>query len=54
MIGRLGFVAPLPFVVSPWAVLSWLLGVLLLSAVAAWLPARRAAELPIALALAEV
>lgn len=54
MIGRLGFVAPLPFVVSPWAVLSWLLGVLLLSAAAAWLPARRAAELPIALALAEV
>ena len=54
MIGSLGFVAPLPFVVSPWAVLSWLLGVLLLSALAAWLPARRAAELPIALALAEV
>jgi putative ABC transport system permease protein len=54
MIGRLGFVAPLPFAVSPPALLAWLVLVLLVSLAAAWLPARRAAQLPIALALAQV
>lgn len=54
LIGQLGFVAALPYVVSPMALLMWLALVLALSAMAAWVPARRAAELPIALALAQV
>lgn len=56
LVGQLGFVAPLPFTVSSAAVLVWLVLVLVLavSNVAAWLPSRRAADLPIALALAEV
>lgn len=54
MIGGLGFVAPLPFAVSPLALLAWVALVLLVSLAAAWPPARRAAQLPIALALAQV
>lgn len=54
MIGRLGFVAPLPFALSLPALLSWLLLVLVVSLGAAWVPARRAAELPVALALVQV
>ncbi len=54
MIGGLGFVAPLPFALSLPALLAWLALVLLVSFGAAWVPARRAAELPIALALAQV
>ena len=54
IVGSLGFVAPLPFSLSPLALLAWLAGVVVVSAGAAWLPARRAAELPIALALVQV
>ena len=54
IVGGLGFVAPLPFSVSPLALLVWLALVVAVSAGAAWLPARRAAELPITLALAQV
>lgn len=54
LIGQLGFVAALPYLISPVALLMWLALVLALSALAAWVPARRAAELPIALALARV
>jgi putative ABC transport system permease protein len=54
MIGGLGFVAPLPFSVSPFAVAAWLLLVMAVSLGAAWLPARRAAGLRIGQALAEV
>lgn len=54
LIGQLGFVAPLPFAVSPWAMLAWVTLVLLVSLTAAWFPARRAAQLPIALALVQV
>ena len=54
IVGGLGFVAPLPFSVSPVALLVWLALVIAVSAGAAWLPARRAAELPIAQALAQV
>lgn len=54
LIGRLGFVAPLPFALSPLALLAWLALVLLVSLAAAWPPARRAAQLPIALALVQV
>ena len=54
MIGQLGFIAPLPFAVSPLAMLAWVVLVLLVSLTAAWFPARRAAQLPIALALVQV
>lgn len=54
VIGGLGFVAPLPFTVTPSAMVMWLLLVTLVSLGAAWLPARRAAGLRIAQALAEV
>ena len=54
IVGGLGFVAPLPFSVSPLALLVWLALVITVSAGAAWLPARRAAELPIAQALVQV
>ncbi|MBC7956120.1 MAG: ABC transporter permease, partial [Cytophagales bacterium] len=54
VIGGLGFVAPLPFAVAPSAIVAWLLLVTLVSLGAAWLPARRAAGLRIAQALAEV
>jgi len=54
MIGGLGFVAPLPFSVSAFAAAAWLLLVMVVSLAAAWLPARRAAALRIAQALAQV
>jgi len=54
MIGGLGFVAPLPFTVSAPAVLAWLVLVVAVSFAAAWLPARHAAGLRIAQALAQV
>jgi putative ABC transport system permease protein len=54
LVGRLGFVAPLPFTVSPLALLLWLGLVQAVAALAAWLPARRAADLPIAQALGRV
>ena len=54
VIGGLGFVAPLPFAVAPAALVAWLLLVMTVSLGAAWPPARRAAGLRIAQALAEV
>jgi putative ABC transport system permease protein len=54
MIGSLGFVAPLPFSVSPPAMVAWLLLVMAVSLGAAWLPARRAAGLRVAQALVQV
>ncbi|MBI5716254.1 MAG: ABC transporter permease [Burkholderiales bacterium] len=53
-VGKLGFVAPLPFAVSPAAALGWLLGVLALSWVAGWLPARAAGRASIAVAMQAV
>lgn len=54
VVGGLGFIAPLPFSILPLALPLWLALVVAVSAGAAWLPARRAAELPIAIALAAV
>jgi putative ABC transport system permease protein len=54
MIGGLGFVAPLPFSVSWLGGVAWLALVMGVSLGAAWPPARRAAGLRIAQALAEV
>ena len=53
-VGRLGFVAPLPFAVSPAAALGWLIGSIGLSWLAGWIPARSAARASIAAALQEV
>ncbi len=53
LIGRLGFLAPLPFVVSPAAMLGWLGLVTLGGTLATLLPARRAARLTVRAALAE-
>lgn len=53
IVGRLGFLAPLPFVVAPWAMFAWL-GLVAAGGVAATLlPARRAARLGVRAALAE-
>ncbi len=54
MIGRLGFLAPLPFVISLPSVAGWLGLVGTLSIVATWLPARRAAAIPVRRALSEL
>jgi putative ABC transport system permease protein len=53
LIGQLGFLAPLPFVLAPWAMLAWLALVLIAAVVATLLPARRAASLTVCEALAE-
>jgi putative ABC transport system permease protein len=53
-IGRLGFLAPLPFVVSTTALVGWLVLVSAFSLVATWLPARRAAGISVREALARV
>jgi putative ABC transport system permease protein len=54
LIGRLGFVAPLPFAVEPVGVFSWLALTTVLAALTAWLPARGASRLPVAKALQSV
>jgi putative ABC transport system permease protein len=54
MIGRLGFLAPLPFVVSTTAVVSWVLLVTAFSLLATWLPARRAAGISVREAVSEL
>jgi putative ABC transport system permease protein len=54
LIGRLGFLAPLPFVVSPPAMMGWVAFVLGAGVLAAFLPARRAASMTIHAALAEI
>lgn len=53
-IGRLGFLAPLPFVVSTGAFLGWVGLVSAFSLVATWLPARRAAGISVREAIAQV
>lgn len=52
LIGNLGFLASLPFVIVPGAAISWLVLVGGVSLLATWLPARRAAALNIREALA--
>jgi putative ABC transport system permease protein len=54
MIGRLGFLAPLPFVVSTPAVVVWLGLVSVSSLLATWLPARRAARISVREAIAQL
>jgi putative ABC transport system permease protein len=54
MIGRLGFLAPLPFVVSIAAMVGWLLLVSTFSLLATWLPARRAASISVREAISQV
>jgi putative ABC transport system permease protein len=51
LVGRLGFVAPLPFAVAPAGVIGWVLASAALAALAAWWPARAAGRLGIAQAL---
>ena len=54
LVGRLGFVAPLPFVISPFAALVWLLLIGVAAILATLLPARRASQLSVAQALASL
>ncbi|MGZ3183485.1 MAG: FtsX-like permease family protein [Telluria sp.] len=54
LVGRLGFVAPLPFAVSWPSAGGWALVLSAGGALACWAPARRAVRLPIAAALASV
>ena len=54
LIGRLGFLAPLPFVLSTAAVVGWLALVSVFSLIATWLPARRAARISVREAISEV
>jgi putative ABC transport system permease protein len=53
-LGRLGFLAPLPFVVSFAAAAGWLGVVLVASLLTTWLPARRAARVSVREAIAHV
>lgn len=54
LVGRLGFVAPLPFVIAAAPALGWLALVGAVSVVATVLPARRAARLSVAQALVQL
>ncbi|MEO7494468.1 MAG: FtsX-like permease family protein [Massilia sp.] len=51
LVGQLGFVAPLPFVVAAAPAAAWLALLALLSVLATWLPARRAGQSSVAVAL---
>jgi putative ABC transport system permease protein len=53
-LGRLGFMAPLPFVVSSNGMALWTLLVIAASVLATWLPARRAASISVREAIAHV
>jgi putative ABC transport system permease protein len=53
-LGRLGFLAPLPFVVSGTGMALWALLVSVASVLASWLPARRAARISVREAIAHV
>lgn len=53
-LGRLGFMAPLPFVLSFSGGLLWTALVLIASVLASWLPARRAASISVREAIAHV
>ena len=54
LIGNLGFVAPLPFLLSPTAALLWLLLVGVVSLLATLVPAQRASRTSVVQALAQV
>lgn len=54
MLGRLGFLAPLPFVVSTSAVVGWFGLVSLFAVLATWLPAQRAARISVREAILEL
>ena len=54
LVGRLGFVAPLPFVLSPTAALEWLTLVVGVAFLATFLPARRASQMSVASALVAI
>jgi putative ABC transport system permease protein len=54
LVGRLGFVAPLPFAVAPAGVVAWVAASAALAGLAAWWPARNAARLGVAQALQAV
>jgi putative ABC transport system permease protein len=53
-IGRLGFLAPLPFVLAPSAVLVWIALVSVFGLLSIWFPARRAASTSVREALGSV
>jgi putative ABC transport system permease protein len=52
VVGNLAFRVPLPLVMSPMAVVIWLIGAVLFSALATAIPARRASRLTVREALA--
>jgi len=54
LVGRLGFVAPLPFELSPTAALEWLTLVVGVASLATFLPARRASQMSVASALVAI
>lgn len=54
LVGGLGFVAPLPFALGWAAPAIWAALLLLIGALASWIPAQRAAHIPIAAALTAV
>jgi len=54
LIGGLGFVAPLPFAVQFGAMAIWAALVSVIGALASWIPAQRAARIPIVAAIAAV
>ena len=54
LVGRLGFVAPLPFVLSPAAAFGWLALLVVVAPSACALPARRAAQMSVASALVAI
>ncbi|MBI1752630.1 MAG: FtsX-like permease family protein [Acidobacteria bacterium] len=54
LIGNLGFVAPLPFIVAPAAILTWLVLIGLVSLVATLVPSSRASRTSVIQALAQV
>ena len=54
LVGRLGFVAPLPFVLSPIAALEWLALLVVVALLATLLPARRASQMSVANALVAI
>jgi putative ABC transport system permease protein len=53
LVGSLGFLAPLPLVVSPYAAALWLAIVIAASWLATLLPARRAGRMSVREALAQ-
>ncbi len=54
LVGNLGFVAPLPFIIAPAAAMIWLILLGVVSLAATLFPARRASAVPVAQALAHL